>query len=539
MSRRRGFTLLEVLLAAVLMAVLMTGIWGLMRTYERLFSSGQAKAERAQLVRTLLEQLCDDLHSAIPDSATAMPGTSTAVRRFGLFGTQRALQVDVLQVTPAQCVAASTARDELGASPAKSPQVPELHTVQYWLEEPLLDGADGSAGARGLVRRELDWETPPGAVEEGSPRTRKTAAESLSESAALSDLASTPDPMSMAPHMADPEDPSLLWAAEVIDLQFRYYDGAAWSTEWNSLERKSLPVAIEVTLKVESGEEGRPRATARPSEDLLEELAIDQGTPGEQAGQTYRLLVSLPSTGLARPAKKADESLPSILDEAEVPLLPEYCAAAAIGTPPAAARARSRGRRTQVAGRNAARPMDPNRTTVGQGSGFRVQGLGPATRHPPPATRHPVTPSPRRRAARHGADRRRCGRGHAQPGGAELRGHDAHREQGRPYPGKPTPVGARGGLGGRADKGFLRAVLGIAGGGGRLVGQSGPVLRHARPRRCGGRAPRRLQRGRAKDRRRRGVRGPLRRGERVGPAESGGPCFNGNPRNPGPHTRPS
>jgi prepilin-type N-terminal cleavage/methylation domain-containing protein len=324
MSRRRGFTLLEVLLAAVLMAVLMTGLWGLMRTYERLFSSGQAKAERAQLARTLMEQLSDDLRSAIPDSPTAMPGASTAARRFGLFGTQRVLQVDVLQVTPAQCVAASTARDELGASPAKSPQVPELHTVQYWFEEPLLDGADGSAGVRGLVRRELDWETPPGAVEEGSPRARKAAAESLSESAALSDLVSTPDPMSVAPLRADPEDPSILWAAEVIDLRFRYYDGATWGTQWNSLERKSLPVAIEVTLTVQSGEEARQRAGPRPSDDLLEELAADLGTPGGQAGQSHRLLVCLPSTGLGRPAKEADEGLPSILDESELPLLPEY-----------------------------------------------------------------------------------------------------------------------------------------------------------------------------------------------------------------------
>jgi hypothetical protein len=257
-----------------------------------------------------------------------MPGASTSVRRFGLFGTQRALQVDVLQITPAQCVAAAAAGGEGAANRTsattrtKPPQVPELHTVQYWFEEPVLDGSEGSTGLRGLVRRELDWETPLGSGEEGLPGAGKATAESLSDSAALSDVALSPDPMSVAPLRADPEDPSILWAAEVIDLRFRYYDGTAWGTQWNSLERKSLPVAIEVTLKVKSGE--APRPTPRPPEDVLEELAADLGMPGDQSGQTHRLLVCLPSTGLARPAKKADEGLASILDEGAFPLLPEF-----------------------------------------------------------------------------------------------------------------------------------------------------------------------------------------------------------------------
>ena len=136
MSRVRGFTLLEVLLATVLMAVLMTGIWALVGTYQRLFAVGEASTEQSQLVRTLLEQFSDDLHSAIPDSATGMPGASASVRRFGLFGTERALQVDVLQVTPAQGISASMSRGQLPLGLQRGPQVPELHTVQYWFEEP-------------------------------------------------------------------------------------------------------------------------------------------------------------------------------------------------------------------------------------------------------------------------------------------------------------------------------------------------------------------------------------------------------------------
>ena len=57
--RRAGFTLLELLVAVVLAAVLMTGLWNLFGTYERLFSRGQDQAEQTQLARTLLEQIKD------------------------------------------------------------------------------------------------------------------------------------------------------------------------------------------------------------------------------------------------------------------------------------------------------------------------------------------------------------------------------------------------------------------------------------------------------------------------------------------------
>jgi prepilin-type N-terminal cleavage/methylation domain-containing protein len=324
MSRARGFTLLEVLLATVLMAVLMTGIWALVSTYEGLFFAGEARTEESQLVRTLLEQLSEDLRSAIPDSASGIPGASTSVRRFGLFGTERALQVDVLQVTPSQCVAVAAVRGEPAPSPGKPLQVPELHTVQYWFDEPLSDTAEGATAARGLVRRELDWETPPGGTDEEAMGARGPSSAGLSESADEGDLSTTPDPMSVVPLAAASENPSILRAPEVIDLRFRYYDGSAWGTQWNSLERKSLPVAIEVTLKVKSGDKPRPRAPARQPVDPLEELAAEMGTPVEETGRTHRLLVCLPSTGLLRPAKAQAEGLPSILEEPEVPLLPEY-----------------------------------------------------------------------------------------------------------------------------------------------------------------------------------------------------------------------
>ena len=62
-ARNAGFTLLEVLLTAILSATLLAGLWSLFGTYLRLFESGQARVERAQLLRALTRQISDDLHA--------------------------------------------------------------------------------------------------------------------------------------------------------------------------------------------------------------------------------------------------------------------------------------------------------------------------------------------------------------------------------------------------------------------------------------------------------------------------------------------
>ena len=53
-------------------------------------------------------------------------------------------------------------------------------------------------------------------------------------------------------------DESSILAKEVISLQFRYYDGYAWSEEWDSVTKERLPRAIEVTMGFIQPEYKRP-----------------------------------------------------------------------------------------------------------------------------------------------------------------------------------------------------------------------------------------------------------------------------------------
>ena len=117
------------LLATALCGVLLAALWMLMGTYGELFDKGQQQVERAQLCRALLQQMADDLRSAIQDPLPGMINEAAGAaqrRRFGLFGSSRELRFDVLQLTPQQANPIPVGRAAGGADETKAARVPEL-----------------------------------------------------------------------------------------------------------------------------------------------------------------------------------------------------------------------------------------------------------------------------------------------------------------------------------------------------------------------------------------------------------------------------
>ncbi|MCR4412585.1 MAG: prepilin-type N-terminal cleavage/methylation domain-containing protein [Thermoguttaceae bacterium] len=365
--RRRGFTLLELLVAAGLSAVVLAGLWTMFSIFERLFTKAETQVERAQLARALMQQLADDLRSAIPDNVSVAATGATSVRRFGLFGTREALQVDVLQITarpigppraPERGLAQNDSlADELEEllSPDFLPQAPELRTVRYTFEPPDVEDALGDASASpgfsGLVRREFDWQTP--ADERDAAGEDQRAGEdkdAWDEFEFLAEEFGPADPLSIRA-----QESSATWAPEVVGVEFRYFDGSVWTDQWNSLQRKSLPVAVEAVLRVRSAEpptRPSPPRTARPPEQSLDEPLEDPladafedplgdplvAAPSESPRvkvQTHRVLVHLPSTALAHGPKKTEVGPRPLMVPIAAPIpLPEYRAPAPLLEPP-------------------------------------------------------------------------------------------------------------------------------------------------------------------------------------------------------------
>lgn len=322
--RPRGFTLVEMLLATALCAVLLGALWMLLSTYSDLFDKGQRQVERAQLCRALLEQLADDLRCAIQDP---LPGTADEIagaaqrRRFGLFGSSRELRFDILQLTPQQGNLVPVGRAAGSTQETRTARVPELRTVHYTFqppasgeESPAAEPGTGDAasppGRTGLVRSELDFETPLEAV---------TEPDLAGDLAALGAADAAVDPNAAEELKAD--DDTLLWVPEVASLQFRYFDGRGWSDAWNSLERKSLPAAVEIQLQLAAEPPrrvgGNQQADLGAADTAVEAAGGGPDDAGERAtdvapppsGITYRLVVDLPNSPNYRPPPVAPQTL--------------------------------------------------------------------------------------------------------------------------------------------------------------------------------------------------------------------------------------
>lgn len=275
--RHHGFTLIEVLIVMGLLVVIFGAIWGIVETFSKSFVRGEIRAERSQLVRSLSQLVTDDLGCAIQDPLHPVrESNANAVRRFGLSGTNTSIRIDVLQINPFR-TGDMTAQNGV--------QAPELKTVYY-------DFALFASNGGGLTRRELDFETPTGATAQSQtqgllPETYgleddfddagmleaigsdsssladyggggTSLADSLTvanQSHAMQRQMSMLSPDEMATQQAMRNFANEQWqlemsAPEVVGCLFRYYDGSQWLDGWNSLERKGLPVAIEITLKM-------------------------------------------------------------------------------------------------------------------------------------------------------------------------------------------------------------------------------------------------------------------------------------------------
>ncbi|NQT13064.1 MAG: prepilin-type N-terminal cleavage/methylation domain-containing protein, partial [Planctomycetes bacterium] len=284
----RGFTLFEVVLATALAATLLLGVWSLFSIYTRLFEAGQARTESSQLARALLDQLAADLRSAIQDpipAASSKPRTSAPLRRFTLSGSAHELRLDVLQLTPLEGNPTPVSDSEQLVGELSAARVPELRTVYYTFQQPFRSADPASEDFPGLTRRELDFETP--VTEQAVMGGPGALAGGMSGDDALD------DPGALGPFTGNAIDDSVIWAPEVVRLDFRYFDGSGWASQWNSLTRKSLPVAVEVTMQLQTVGKQEPRVPV-DSEEVAE--GLDRAPPATPSGRLYRLLIDLPSS---------------------------------------------------------------------------------------------------------------------------------------------------------------------------------------------------------------------------------------------------
>jgi len=302
----RGFTLLEVVLAIGLSVVVLALLTTAIEHYLLRVDASRARVESAQLARTLLTQIADDLRAAryVVPSATPSSGggsgglssggtaegssdgtgsgsadsaedssstgegssessstadsTTSEDQVLGVFGSQDELRIDRSAAVSWRRMLTESELAE-GSNQADLPQ-----SVLYFLREgETLTPAEWA----GRSASELD-ETEDIA---GLCREQKVTVALLRDTAP-SDVLTSDETRRVA-----------LLAPEVVELQFVYSDGLELFDEWDSAERQGLPRSVEIRLKL----------TDQPWE-LAGDSSDDYLSNGSRKTVEYRLLVNLP-----------------------------------------------------------------------------------------------------------------------------------------------------------------------------------------------------------------------------------------------------
>lgn len=96
---------------------------------------------------------------------------------------------------------------------------------------------------------------------------------------------------------SSPDQYSRLLATEVISLQFRYFDGENWKTEWESASVGGYPLAVEVRLLLDP--DRSPDAPPRPGGQ--------NNTPDFENARLFRTVVHLPVAEIMPPEEESGE----------------------------------------------------------------------------------------------------------------------------------------------------------------------------------------------------------------------------------------
>ena len=236
------------------------------------------------------------------------------VPRFGLFGTKQALRLIVLQTDP-RTTRAPVELTELLPQPGqlRTPFATELRTILYTFAPHRESSPNDRQHPGGLVRREWAWELWSGMRMASLPSSSSESSSSL--------LPESQTEWGAEDAVSLELERDLYHVPQVTGLEFRYYDydGQKWEIEWDSWERRQLPLLVEVLLKIKTTIDEH---SANPSEDLPDESeestsladessAGSSSTSSSQRGRVYRRLIRLPFAEESRGLERRDRDLPS------------------------------------------------------------------------------------------------------------------------------------------------------------------------------------------------------------------------------------
>jgi prepilin-type N-terminal cleavage/methylation domain-containing protein len=205
----RGFTLLELVLALGMVAILALSLYASMKAAFSATASADAAIEPARTADLAMELVGADLQNAMPPNTTIDTNTTTTIV-MGSSGSETGALAGPFEGTQGQGTGTSGADDLLFFTTSDAPQY---------------------ADANGEIKEvELTLDTPKGSTQQCL--VRKVTANILST------------------QQITPDEEILCRGVSGFTLQ--YFDGTQWNTTWDSTqEENQLPAAVQVTLTLD------------------------------------------------------------------------------------------------------------------------------------------------------------------------------------------------------------------------------------------------------------------------------------------------
>lgn len=291
---RRGFTLLEVILALALSMIVIGAISWAVYFHLRVLEDQRNRVEQALVVRGLLQMMATDIRSGVQYKPIDMSQLETLLAGsdltalLGASGT--GMTADDLGLDTGGTGTSDDAAADDTSTEEEEPPRPGLFGSDVMLQVDISrmprrdeylfgiaqDGQDFSSDLKSVVYMLVPTSSIdpslmiglPQVTEENLNTSFSLVRTSISQSVARLAMESGVDVSSLGQMQ--------VLANEVTSLSFAYFDGSAgeWASDWDSEANESLPTAVEIVMSVRM-----PGSVANP-----------QNYPTE----TYRLVVHLP-----------------------------------------------------------------------------------------------------------------------------------------------------------------------------------------------------------------------------------------------------
>lgn len=258
-STRRGFTLLEVMLASVIAVIMMAALYVAIETQLREMDEGRAAVEQSTLARALFNRIHLDLAPGLAPPAPRLASSSSASGTSTTGGTASSGTAGGGATSGGTSAGGSSGGSASTGSENPEGVIEEAPPVVF------------SIGVRGdstrvsifLTRLGRQVISPPddgtGNATLISDVTRITYFLIPEVGLARQELhLVTSDAVDSQPY--DLDEFSAIIAEEVVDLQVAYFDGSTWQTSWDGSEAsadgstpKGPPLAIEFIVSLRDG----------------------------------------------------------------------------------------------------------------------------------------------------------------------------------------------------------------------------------------------------------------------------------------------